>query len=1096
MMTLLNLHNWPLRTRLIWGFLLLSLGPFVLSAIWLVNSFTQHSEEQVLNHLVSVRNIKHTQIEDYLNTTLHSARQFASTEFAQNSIGRFYGFSRAWQQLGLLQAQLPSWAGLLNRRQYAELSSRLGAADAAGTSDFSQGAFFYLQVHERFHDGYLKFIEDTDFDDILLLNLEGQVLYSPRKDAYFGRHLQTLKSPLWPAFNEMREQLKQQPIEQVQRLIDFRYDPISDQIRAWVLLPIHQYGHLSGILAFSLPHTHLNALMGARQGLGEKGETYLVGPDKLMRSDSYLQPGSFSVQASLRQQQHLDSAAIRAGLAGQSGTATTLSYLNQQVLSAWAPLQVEGLHWVLVADMDLNEAHQKANELRRLTLAIALLIALVLILIAFWLSASISEPIDRLIHASEQLAQGRLDYPLLVSHQPAEMARLARSFAHMRDAIRNNIALIRQQNQELAEQLQVIDQQNQELQESNRLKDNFLAITSHELRTPLHAIIGLADSLEKGGAGATTEGQRHNLSLISSSARRLARLVNDLLDLHRLKQQGLQVQPESLEIQAVIQSVLSQCQPLLVNKPLQLDCQFPSSPLRVLADPARLEQILYNLLGNAIKFTPQGQIGIRLEAQQQQVVVHISDTGPGLTASEQERIFEPLVQLEAVMTRTQAGSGLGLPIARQLVELQGGKLWLSSAPGQGSTFSFSLPLSQAPSQAWSPQLFQHEIEPQLLPPPVSCHQGPCILVVDDEVLNLQVLHNFLAPHFQVHSCQDSRQALAEVQRLQPQLVILDVMMPHLDGIALCRLLRQHYDAAELSILLLTALPQLEHRLQGFAAGANDYLLKPLEQAELLARIQAQLSYQDAASQKQINQQLAAEIEQRKAAQQRLQQSRDQLLSLLESSGEAFICLDQSGQIQLYAARSQALLGGELSDNQIDDWLLQPSWSELQSSLQQGPQLSQLCWRTTSGEQSLPTWLEAQDQGYTLILNPGSQEARQLLRHTLAALPDEPATDPQQEYRLQVVEVMRLSLELWIQAGGKNKLELAEQSGIWKVYLDRSSLQTRTLDKYFSLDTLPTHPRWRDVLATAEFVQKRCAERLDCQALLVAMQRLRELLPRR
>lgn len=393
------------------------------------------------------------------------------------------------------------------------------------------------------------------------------------------------------------------------------------------------------------------------------------------------------------------------------------------------------------------------------------------------------------------------------------------------------------------------------LKEVDKLKDEFLANTSHELRTPLNGITGLAQSLLDGVSGSMNEAAQKDLRLIVTSGRRLATLVDDILDFSKLKNKGLQLRTHELDLRVLVDVVMALTRPLLGGKPVQLRNLVPEH-LTVVADEDRLQQILHNLVGNAAKFTESGEISVAAQWRGDELEVVVRDTGIGIPADQFDAIFESFQQGEGSVNRRYGGTGLGLSVTRKLVELHGGRIAVQSQVGQGSTFTFILPrraasappaavltetepVSAALEAAALPDL---AVEDWAVPNKVS-GKGAHILIVDDEPVNLKVLYNMLALHdFRVTQASHGEQALGEVEKGGVDLVILDVMMPRLSGYDTCRQIRQKHTAQELPIILLTARTQTQDVLAGFDAGANDYLTKPVAKEELLARVTTHLHH--------------------------------------------------------------------------------------------------------------------------------------------------------------------------------------------------------------------------------------------------------------
>jgi two-component system sensor histidine kinase ChiS len=391
------------------------------------------------------------------------------------------------------------------------------------------------------------------------------------------------------------------------------------------------------------------------------------------------------------------------------------------------------------------------------------------------------------------------------------------------------------------------------LMRADALKDEFLANTSHELRTPLTGIIGIGQSLLDGATGQLTEEQRRNLSMIVASGRRLASLVNDLLDFSKLRHEKIELRRRPTDLHALTDLVLTVSRALIGRRELQLFNRIDSHVPLVEADIDRVQQILFNLVGNAIKFTPGGAVEVFANARDSWLDVTVADTGIGIDRQRFEQIFELFSQGDGSEAREQSGTGLGLAITRQLVELHGGTISVESEVGTGSRFTFCLPLSlttremvtvnDESDQPLSRVLSDVQLTGTgVVPTPASSGKGFCVLVVDDEPVNVQALLNYLTlANYDVATATNGQEALDYLSSDLPcDLVLLDVMMPKLSGFEVCERIRERYSPAELPVILLTAKNRISDLVNGFSAGANDYLTKPFASEELLARVSVHL----------------------------------------------------------------------------------------------------------------------------------------------------------------------------------------------------------------------------------------------------------------
>jgi len=440
----------------------------------------------------------------------------------------------------------------------------------------------------------------------------------------------------------------------------------------------------------------------------------------------------------------------------------------------------------------------------------------------------------------------------------------------------------KQMTQQLTDSMAKLAVKNKELQELDQLKNEFLANTSHELRTPLNGIIGIAESLIDGATGILPPSTLKNLQMVVSSGRRLANLVNDILDFSKLKHKNLNLQLKPVGLQEITDIVLTINQPLITHKNLQLINAITPDLPPVYADENRLQQILYNLIGNAIKFTEQGTVKISAQIiAGQQLAITVADSGIGIPADQLDRIFESFEQVDGSAMRAYGGTGLGLAITKQLVELHGGHITVESTVGVGSQFTVILPICTEILESKQPTTSHHREEfvqtlmtlPQEVEPSTTSldhshkNQGQ-ILIVDDEPINLQVLTNHLTVQgYAVTSTTSGWETLNLLaEGFRPDLILLDVMMPKMTGYEVLRFVRDQYQANELPVMLLTAKNQVSDLVTGLELGANDYLVKPFSKDELLARIKTHISLKNLEKE---NLRLNAELEIARKLQQML-----------------------------------------------------------------------------------------------------------------------------------------------------------------------------------------------------------------------------------
>ncbi|MFC0216016.1 ATP-binding protein [Paenibacillus chartarius] len=389
----------------------------------------------------------------------------------------------------------------------------------------------------------------------------------------------------------------------------------------------------------------------------------------------------------------------------------------------------------------------------------------------------------------------------------------------------------------------------EKLQLANERKDEFLVTTSHELKNPLHGMMNIAQSILDAPSQPTGDELKNKLKIQVDIAKRMSLLLDDLLDVARLKEETLRLQFQSVNLRSVVTGTVDMIHYMLENKPLALHIEIADRFPSVRADENRLIQILFNLLHNAVKFTDNGSITVRAQAANGEAVIQIIDTGIGMDEETKNRILQPYEQGSADMGETYGGLGLGLTISQQLIQLHGGSLQVASSPGQGSTFSFTLLLADeaetgreadrsassepflAASQDGSGETSGHSRQA------TGCN--PKILAVDDDNLNLKILMDILGPdEYEIDTATGGTEAIAKLANAAYDLIVMDVMMPHLSGYEVTRTIRERFSMSELPILLLTARTRSLDLAVGFQAGANDYVIKPVDATELRSRVRA------------------------------------------------------------------------------------------------------------------------------------------------------------------------------------------------------------------------------------------------------------------
>ena len=381
---------------------------------------------------------------------------------------------------------------------------------------------------------------------------------------------------------------------------------------------------------------------------------------------------------------------------------------------------------------------------------------------------------------------------------------------------------------------------NAKLEQANRAKDEFLASMSHELRTPLNAVLGLSELLQEEIHGPVNARQRTTLVRIEESGRHLLALINDILDIAKIEAGKIVIEPGPVLLSDLSRASVRLVQESAQRKHIDVSCEVPAAVPPVLLDERRMKQVLVNLLSNAVKFTPEGgRIGLEVSVDDDEEVVRLAvwDTGIGIAHGDLSRLFQPFVQLDSSLSRQHAGTGLGLSLVRGLVALSGGTVGVESTPGAGSRFTVVLPLSWASTRASS------------LPPsiPRVTASGPPeerarsqVLLAEDDHTNILVVVDFLESRgYEVRVASNGREAVNMARERCPDVVLMDIQMPVLDGLAATAELRADPSPrlARVPVIALTALAMPGDRERCLAAGADEHLTKPVSLRRLATLIE-------------------------------------------------------------------------------------------------------------------------------------------------------------------------------------------------------------------------------------------------------------------
>ena len=453
--------------------------------------------------------------------------------------------------------------------------------------------------------------------------------------------------------------------------------------------------------------------------------------------------------------------------------------------------------------------------------AIVLGASLIAFLFSSRLQRVISNPVLSLAHTAKVVSE-RKDYSLRAEKRTDD------EIGFLIDRFNEMLTQIEEHEKEIQEVNEQLVQSEQRARAATQAKSHFLANMSHELRTPLNAIIGYSEMLQEEAQDSGQESFIPDLKKINRSGRHLLDLINDVLDLSKIEAGKMELYLETFDIPNLLEDVSTTVQLLVQKNSNTLEVRCPANLGAMRADMTKVRQSLFNLLSNASKFTKNGKI--TLEAAREisptkadWIVFRVSDTGIGMTTEQQDRVFEAFSQADSATARDFGGTGLGLTITKTFCRMMGGDVALTSEPGKGTTFTIRLPTEVREPKAESAAASESSAAPNM--------EGTPVLVVDDDADTRQVLKRFLnRKGLPVECASSGEEGLRLARELHPMAIILDVMMPGMDGWAVLSTLKSEEKVKDIPVVMLTI---VDDKNLGYALGATDYLIKPVDRGRLI-----------------------------------------------------------------------------------------------------------------------------------------------------------------------------------------------------------------------------------------------------------------------
>lgn len=457
-------------------------------------------------------------------------------------------------------------------------------------------------------------------------------------------------------------------------------------------------------------------------------------------------------------------------------------------------------------------------------------------ILAWWISRGLAKPVRAMTRALTRLAQGNVDEVIPGKGRQDEIGAMAiAADVFKQNTLEREVILQEKMQESLARR---------EAEAASHTKSIFLANMSHELRTPLNSILGFSRLMRV--VPDLLPNQAENLNIIIRSGEHLLNLINNILDISKIEAGRVEREESNTDLHHLLHEILSLLNVQAIERGLSFQLvTAPDLPRQVVVDATKLRQVLTNLVGNAIKFTVTGEVVLRAGSAGRETAAGtwlrfaVEDTGPGISIEDQKRLFTPFVQISSTASAKMSGSGLGLVISRQFVELMHGTLAVRSAPGAGAEFWFEIPVQPGTAPETTDAGPKRRVIGLAAGQP---HYH--LLVAEDQAENRLLLHRLLEPlGFELCDAHNGREAVDQFETWLPDLVFMDIRMPVMDGMEATRRIRSGMNGTKVPIVALTAHALEAERLEILAAGCNDFVRKPYREGEIFAVLSQYLGVQ-------------------------------------------------------------------------------------------------------------------------------------------------------------------------------------------------------------------------------------------------------------
>ncbi|MDM8522246.1 ATP-binding protein [Desulfococcaceae bacterium HSG8] len=789
------------------GFLVISLMP--LTVITIINYQRSHKflTDEARTKLVIVAESKADQIQ----------------RFFQNRLSAL-----------LIQARLKSTVSMAKELRLSFETMGADLAEFTGSSEWTLMA-------EQHEEDIGFFLTSNSFYDFFIIDIEGNILFTDKREddlgtnIFNGKYSDTL-------FGKVCQRTFEKEIPGFSGFEN--YGP-SDDLSAGFLVTVifDEYGEKLGLAAAQINTNIVEGIIQSISGLGQQGEVYLVDNDLRMIVSSRVSAESAVLlspvkteQTLLWQKEHLESVCP---LIEKNDAFIYASRQGVRVLGLHKNIELAGLCIAVITEIPVSEAFKDVIKQRNAAGFILALTILFVVFLAFITAGRLTRPIRELSVATKRIAGGNLDQEILID-SGGEIGELADDFRKMiakrklaEIKLRQSKESAERLNEHLKNQTEIANKLAEQAEAASKAKSEFLANMSHEIRTPMNSVIGFSDLLS---SLITDKKQKSYLESIQISGRSLLKLINDILDLSKIEAGRLKIQYEAVNPHIIFNEIIQIFQLKISEKNLDFIIDVDEDlPKLLLLDETRLRQILFNLMGNAVKFTEAGHIRLSVKKNYKgkdrstlDLVISIEDTGIGIPQDQIQSVFESFRQQDGQSARKYGGTGLGLAISKRLIEMMNGQINVRSTIGKGSIFEITLgevEVSSVSMAAVSPDI-SFDIKN------ISFENAQVLIVDDSEFNRVLIKESLILTGLDISEAENGQQAVLLSEESSPDLILMDIRMPVMDGYEAAKILKANPKTNDIPIIALTASVGIKEPKKIKQSGFDGYLPKPISLHDL------------------------------------------------------------------------------------------------------------------------------------------------------------------------------------------------------------------------------------------------------------------------